>query len=205
MFLGVLVLERKKQIRDMLLPIAEEMDLYITGIEFSSDKRGMLVRLYVDGDFEKGVYGINLDRCAEFSREISPLLDVENPIDGAYTLEISSPGTDRLLELPKDFQRFEGFSVRVKPKDRKSKLDGILRSSNETSFQIEIPSLQKVQKKQQDSQQDLQNQTADPLTTNATIEDCMREFQYGDVNWVRLHPSPEEFEKLANLLRPPEI
>ena len=54
------------------------MDLYITVLNFSSDRRGMLVRLFVDGDFEKGVYGINLDRCACFSREISPLLDVEN-------------------------------------------------------------------------------------------------------------------------------
>ena len=190
------MLEKKQQIRELLSSIAEEMDLYITGIEFSSDRRGMLVRLFVDGDFEKGVYGINLDRCAAFSREISPLLDVENPFDGAYTLEVSSPGTDRLLEVQKDFTRFTDFSVRIKPKNRKSKIDGILRQSDENTFTIEVPSLQKVQKKQQEtavSEDDVEN-----------IEDCMRTFQYSDVNWVRLHPTDEEFDRLAKLVRPPE-
>lgn len=190
------MLEKKQQIRELLSSIAGEMDLYITGIEFSSDRRGMLVRLFVDGDFEKGVYGINLDRCAAFSREISPLLDVENPFDGAYTLEVSSPGTDRLLEVQKDFTRFTDFSVRIKPKNRKSKIDGILRQSDENTFTIEVPSLQKVQKKQQEtavSEDDVEN-----------IEDCMRTFQYSDVNWVRLHPTDEEFARLAKLVRPPE-
>ena len=190
------MLEKKQQIRELLSSIAGEMDLYITGIEFSSDRRGMLVRLFVDGDFEKGVYGINLDRCAAFSREISPLLDVENPFDGAYTLEVSSPGTDRLLEVQKDFTRFTDFSVRIKPKNRKSKVDGVLRQSDENTFTIEVPSLQKVQKKQQEtatSEDDIEN-----------IEDCMRTFQYGDVNWVRLHPTDEEFDRLAKLVRPPE-
>ena len=190
------MLEKKQQIRELLSSIAGEMDLYITGIEFSSDRRGMLVRLFVDGDFEKGVYGINLDRCAAFSREISPLLDVENPFDGAYTLEVSSPGTDRLLEVQKDFTRFTDFSVRIKPKNRKSKIDGILRQSDENTFTIEVPSLQKVQKKQQEtavSNDDVEN-----------IEDCMRTFQYSDVNWVRLHPTDEEFARLAKLVRPPE-
>ena len=190
------MLEKKQQIRELLSSIAEDMDLYITGIEFSSDRRGMLVRLFVDGDFEKGVYGVNLDRCAAFSREISPLLDVENPFDGAYTLEVSSPGTDRLLEVQKDFKRFEGFSVRIKPKNRKSKIDGILRESNSDTFTIEIPSLQKVQNKQ----------IEDALSEDEvqSIEDCMRTFQYSDVNWVRLHPTEEEFKKLATLVRPPE-
>ena len=191
-----IMLEKKQQIRELLSSIAEEMDLYITGIEFASDRRGMLVRLFVDGDFQKGVYGINLDRCAAFSREISPLLDVENPFDGAYTLEVSSPGTDRLLEVLKDFTRFEGFSVRIKHKNRKSKIDGILRQSDENTFTIEVPSLQKVQKKQKAdavAEDDVQN-----------TEDCMRTFQYSDVNWVRLHPTDEEFERLAKLVRPPQ-
>ena len=190
------MLEKKQQIRELLSSVAEEMDLYITGIEFSSDRRGMLVRLFVDGDFQKGVYGINLDRCAAFSREISPLLDVENPFDGAYTLEVSSPGTDRLLEVEKDFTRFEGFSVRIKSKNRNSKIDGILRQSDANTFTIEIPSLRKVQQKQQEdavSEDDIQS-----------IEDCMRTFQYSDVNWVRLHPTDDEFDRLAKLVRPPQ-
>ena len=188
-----LVLEIKKQLRSLLSPIAKEMDLYITAIEFSSNRRGTLMRLFVDGDFEKGVYGVNLDRCAEFSREISPVLDVENPFDGAYTLEVSSPGTDRLLEVPKDFKRFEDFSVRLKPKNRKSKIDGILRKSDENGCTIEIPSLQKVQNKQ--DQEGIEDIT----------EDRMRQYTYEEIGWIRLHPNDEEFIKLASLIRPPQI
>ena len=186
------MIERKKQLRSLLSPIAEEMDLYVSGIEFASDRRGMLVRLFVDGDFEKNVFGVNLDRCAEFSREISTILDVENPFDGAYTLEVSSPGTDRLLEIPKDFKRFEGFSIRLKPKDRKSKIDGILRDSDEQGCTIEIPSLLKVQKKQEADGE-----------VSGDVEDCMRRYNYDDIGWIRLHPTDEEFTKLASLVRPP--
>ena len=54
------------------------------------------------------------------------LLDVEDPIQSAYTLEVSSPGLDRLIELSRDFDRFQGFHIRVKRVNQKSKIDGIL-------------------------------------------------------------------------------
>ncbi len=57
--------------------------------------------------------GMTVDDCADISRTVSALLDVEDPIAGAYTLEVSSPGIDRPLVKRGDFERFAGFEARV--------------------------------------------------------------------------------------------
>ena len=59
---------------------------------------------------------MTVEDCADISRTVSALLDVEDPISGAYTLEASSPGIDRPLVRPKDFQRFAGFEARLEAK-----------------------------------------------------------------------------------------
>lgn len=56
---------------------------------------------------------MTVDDCAEISRSLSALLDVEDPIVGVYTLEVSSPGIDRPLTRPQDFERFAGFEAKV--------------------------------------------------------------------------------------------
>lgn len=57
--------------------------------------------------------GMTVDHCAEASRTLSALLDVEDPIPQAYSLEVSSPGVDRPLTRPGDFERFAGFEARI--------------------------------------------------------------------------------------------
>jgi ribosome maturation factor RimP len=57
--------------------------------------------------------GMTVDDCADISRSVSALLDAEDPIAGAYTLEVSSPGIDRPLTRPRDFERFAGFDARI--------------------------------------------------------------------------------------------
>jgi len=57
--------------------------------------------------------GMTVDDCADISRALSAILDVEDPIDGAYQLEVSSPGIDRPLTKPVDFERFAGFEARI--------------------------------------------------------------------------------------------
>jgi len=56
---------------------------------------------------------INVDDCADISRVVSAILDVEDPIKSAYTLEVSSPGIDRPLVRKKDFERFAGFEAKL--------------------------------------------------------------------------------------------
>ncbi len=57
--------------------------------------------------------GMKVEDCADISRAVSVLLDVDDPISGAYQLEVSSPGIDRPLMKPADFERFAGFEARV--------------------------------------------------------------------------------------------
>ncbi|MEA4837713.1 MAG: ribosome maturation factor RimP [Rhodospirillaceae bacterium] len=56
---------------------------------------------------------MTVDDCAEISRAVSALLDVEDPISGAYDLEVSSPGIDRPLTRPQDYERFAGLEAKI--------------------------------------------------------------------------------------------
>jgi ribosome maturation factor RimP len=72
---------------------------------------------------------MTVDDCAQISRSISALLDVADPIAGAYTLEVSSPGIDRPLVRPEDYDRFAGFAARIElsaPHDGKKRFRGRL-------------------------------------------------------------------------------
>ena len=60
---------------------------------------------------------MSVDDCAEISPSVSALLDAEDPIVGAYTLEVSCPGIDRPLTRPRDFERFAGFDARIETRD----------------------------------------------------------------------------------------
>jgi ribosome maturation factor RimP len=121
----------RSKLREVLNPIAEENNLYISGIEFSSDSRGPLLRIYIDSD-----QGVTIGQCAKLSKEFSLHLDVEDPISTAYTLEVSSPGLDRLIELSQDFTRFNNFHIRVKRLNQKSKIDGVLLSHDKDGINI---------------------------------------------------------------------
>lgn len=123
---------QRNEFRRILNPLVQEEGLYISGIEFSSDHSGPIVRIYIDGPD-----GAGIEHCAQLTRESTPLLDVESPINGAYTLEISSPGMDRILELPSDFKRFQGFNVSIRQPHRRSKVNGLLLDSDASGFEIQ--------------------------------------------------------------------
>ena len=83
---------------------------------------------------------LTLDDCAEISRLASAVLDVEDPIAGGYTLEVSSPGLDRPLTRPKDFERFAGAEARVElslPVDGQRRFKGVLRGLDDEAVVLE--------------------------------------------------------------------
>ncbi len=87
--------------------------------------------------------GLTLDDCAQVSRTISALLDVEDPISGPYTLEVSSPGLDRPLVKERDFTRFAGFEARIetkRPIDGRRRFRGKLEGLVEGVVRIAIES-----------------------------------------------------------------
>ncbi len=82
---------------------------------------------------------MTVDDCADISHRISALLDVEDPIHGAYTLEVSSPGVDRPLTRAKDFNRFAGFEVKIElhhAKDGRRKFRGRLEGLRDGQVRI---------------------------------------------------------------------
>lgn len=73
---------------------------------------------------------MTVEDCADISRSVSALLDVEDPIAGAYTLEVSSPGLDRPLTRLKDFERFAGFTAKLETRlaiDGRKRFKGTLK------------------------------------------------------------------------------
>jgi len=77
--------------------------------ELSGGRHHRTLRVYIDGP-----EGVTVDDCAAVSRQLSAILDVEDPITGSYTLEVSSPGLDRPLVTPADFRRFQGAMIKVR-------------------------------------------------------------------------------------------
>ncbi len=89
------------RITELVEPILVEKGFELVLLEYRREERDMVLRLFVD---KEG--GVTLDDCVEISREVSVLLEVEDPITSAYRLEVSSPGIDRPLTRPADYERF---------------------------------------------------------------------------------------------------
>ncbi len=99
-----------EQIRQILAPILESMGLSLWDLEFQQHGPKWLLRVYIDR--ESG--GVTLNDCEAVSRDLGTALDVEDIIPHAYTLEVSSPGLDRVLSKPEHFVRFMGSAIKVK-------------------------------------------------------------------------------------------
>jgi len=90
-------------------PLIEALGLELVEIEYSRVGRSMVLRIFID---KPG--GVNLDDCADFSREFSQILDVEDFITEHYTIEVSSPGLDRPIKREEDYLRYAGRLVKVR-------------------------------------------------------------------------------------------
>lgn len=91
------------QVTELLQPLLDEKGLELVELEYKKVGRGYLLRVFID---KPG--GVNLDDCADLSRELSVQLDVEDCIPGRYNLEVSSPGLNRPLKSDRDFIRYQG-------------------------------------------------------------------------------------------------
>ncbi len=94
---------------ELAIPIIEKEKFELVDVEYKKEGADWYLRLYID---KPG--GITLDDCQNVSKQLSELLDKEDPIKGNYFLEVSSPGLDRPLKKERDFVRFKGRTVEVK-------------------------------------------------------------------------------------------
>jgi ribosome maturation factor RimP len=97
------------RITEIAEPLVASLGMELVEIEFKREGRAMVLRLYVDREG-----GVMLDDCAQVSRELSEILDVEDFIPGHYTLEVSSPGLNRPLTKESDYARYQGRLVKIR-------------------------------------------------------------------------------------------
>lgn len=101
--------ELLQTIQGLVEPIIDDFKLELVELEFKREGRDWCLRLFID---KPG--GVTLDDCVAVSREVEAILEVEDPIKSGYRLEVSSPGIDRPLKRPQDFERFAGQPIKLK-------------------------------------------------------------------------------------------
>ena len=127
----------ERRIARIVAPAVEHMGFELVRVRLMS---GGATRLQVMADRPTG--GIDVDDCAAISNALSALLDVEDPIEGDYTLEVSSPGIDRPLTRMKDFETWAGHGAMIETVeaiDGQRRFKGTLRGVEDDEILFEIP------------------------------------------------------------------
>lgn len=101
--------ETRQKVIDIIEPLLKNEGYELVEVELAGAGKTTVLRLFID---KEG--GVTLDDCATVSQAVSAMLDVEDPIESAYELEVSSPGVDRPLRRPEDYTRFAGQKAKVK-------------------------------------------------------------------------------------------
>ena len=129
----------------LLEPPIEALDYELVDVEYAREGRGGVVRVFIDRRVEELGGGppasVTVDDCARVSHVVSELLESEDPIKGHYTLEVSSPGFDRILRKRAHFERFVGeriFAELKLPINGRRRFAGVLKSLAGDSIVMEV-------------------------------------------------------------------
>jgi len=120
----------------LIEPLVGRLGYELVELEHTAGRGSAVVRLFIDRP-----EGVGLADCERVSREVSALLDVEDPIPTAYTLEVSSPGFDRVLRTQAHFARFVGSRVAVElsvPRAGRRRYTGTLVAADEAGIALEV-------------------------------------------------------------------
>ncbi len=120
----------------LIEPLTARLGYELVDLEYGAGRGHGLLRVFIDGGA-----GVGVDDCERVSREVSALLDVEDPMPGAYTLEVSSPGFDRVLRTREHFGRFVGSRVFVElkePRDGRRRYTGQLLAVDEDGIALDV-------------------------------------------------------------------
>lgn len=113
-----------RRLAEIVRPVIEDLGFELIRLRLQG---GRTATLQIMADRPEG--GINVDDCADISTAVSAMLDVDDPLEDAYHLEVSSPGIDRPLTRLKDFATFEGYEARIEtnqPIDGRKRFKGVL-------------------------------------------------------------------------------
>ncbi|MCW8444988.1 ribosome maturation factor RimP [Fluoribacter gormanii] len=126
----------QEELEHLLAPTINDMGYELWGCEYLSQGKHSLLRIYIDK-----ADGIGIEDCEAVSHQVSALLDVEDPISGNYSLEVSSPGIPRPLFKKWQYQRYIGHDVQIKtfkPIEGKRKLLGTIVSASDDALVLKI-------------------------------------------------------------------
>ena len=125
-----------QQVASLIEPVVAGLGYELVGVEYGNQGKGMLLRVYIDH-----ADGITVDDCANVSRRVSALMDVEDLIAGHYDLEVSSPGLDRPLFTAEQYERFVSHHIKVVmaiPQMGRRRFSGELKGIADGIIEIEV-------------------------------------------------------------------
>jgi len=114
----------------------ESLGYEVVGVDYNKNGHDTILRIYIDSE-----QGISIEDCERVSHQVSGILDVEEPITAAYSLEVSSPGFDRPLFKERDFKRFSGSKAKISmklPIDGRRNFTGVLQGCDDGEVLIEV-------------------------------------------------------------------
>jgi ribosome maturation factor RimP len=137
-------MEPLEQIRAIAARVAASRGLEVWDIQSRRETYGHVVRVFIDrpGPAATPEDSVSIEDCEQVNREMSTILDVEDPLPFAYTLEVSSPGLDRPLRNDEDYRRFTGRLAKIvvkEPVDRQKAFEGRLRGVENDEVLLEAP------------------------------------------------------------------
>lgn len=128
-------MRKNERLTELLTPAVTALGYELVGVEYHPNSVNALLRIYIDK-----ADGIELSDCVAVNEQVSGVLDVEDPISGKYTLEVSSPGLDRPLFNLADFERFIGSQAKIRvsrPIERQRNFKGTILAVNDELITIE--------------------------------------------------------------------
>lgn len=132
----------EKKVAGIIEPVINALGMELDNLELASSRGRVILRVFIDKDG-----GVTIDDCELVSREIGTVLDVEDPIQRGYTLEVSSPGLDRPLKKPADFKKSSGRKARVvthEPIDKQTFFVGDITDAGDNEVILILPKERRV-------------------------------------------------------------
>ena len=130
------------QVASLAAPVAAAHGCALWDVEYVKEAGTWYLRVYIDCED-----GVSIDQCEAISRELDPVLDEKDLIEGPYTFEVSSAGAERSLKRPSDFQRFLGSTVEIKlykSRDGRKEFTGVLKGYEDGKITAEIGGREEV-------------------------------------------------------------
>lgn len=126
------------KVMDLAVPVAADFDLEIVTVKLAGNGGARSLQVMAENPETRN---LTIDECTKLSKALSAVLDVEDPIDGAYRLEVSSPGIDRILVKEADFNAYKGFEAKFemqKPLESgQKKFRGLLQGIDNGTIRVE--------------------------------------------------------------------